>query len=75
MKWMLIVLAVLVLAGCAPHVNWTKPGVSGEQFAHDAADCQYEGNKATATDPNMFAQLMANNLAAQCMQARGYSRE
>ena len=74
MKWMLMV-ALLALAGCAPRVNWSKPGVSGEQFARDAAECQYEGNKAVATDPNMFAQLMANNLAAQCMQARGYSRE
>lgn len=75
MKGTLVVLAVIGLAGCAPHVNWTKPGMTGEQFSHDAAECQYEGNKAMATDPNMFAQLMANNLASQCMQARGYTRE
>ena len=72
MKRAIVTCAVLVLAGCAQR-HWTKPGADSAQFEKDKAECLYEGNKATASDPNMFAGLMANNLATQCMQLRGYS--
>lgn len=74
MKRIVFVVAVLALNGCTPAV-WTKPGGDSAQFERDKAECLYEGNKATASDPNMFAGLMANDLASQCLQLRGYSKE
>jgi membrane-associated protease RseP (regulator of RpoE activity) len=72
-KILFVASAILALSACAPAV-WTKPGADSAQFEQDKAECLYEGNKATATDPNMFAGLMANNLAEQCMKIRGYSQ-
>lgn len=74
MKRILCVGAVLALAGCTPPM-WTKPGGDSAQFERDKAECLYEGNKATASDPNMFAGLMANDLASQCLKLRGYSKQ
>lgn len=69
-----VVVAVIGLAGCAP-AHWTKPGGTVAQFERDKAECLYEGNKATASDQNMFAGLMANDLASQCLQLRGYTKK
>ena len=69
----LAAIGMTALAGCSP-AQWTRPNTDSAQFERDKAECLYEGNKATATDPNVFAGLMANNLASQCLQLRGYSQ-
>jgi hypothetical protein len=74
MKGILILAGALALTGCAPK-QWTKPGGSSAQFERDKAECLYEANKSTASDPNVFAGLMANDLASQCLKLRGYTQE
>lgn len=74
MKAWIVVAAVIGLAGCAP-AHWTKAGGDSAQFEHDKAECIYEGSKADASDQNMFAGLMVNDLATQCLKLKGYTKQ
>lgn len=68
------VAVVIGLAGCAP-AQWTKPGGDAAQFERDKAECVYEASKADASDQNVFAGLMVNDLATQCLKLRGYTKQ
>lgn len=73
MKGWMAVVAAIGVSGCTP-AHWTKAGGNAAQFEHDKAECIYEGSKATASDQNMFAGLMVNDLAAQCLKLKGYTQ-
>jgi hypothetical protein len=43
-----VILAVVLLSGCAAPTVWTRPGAVSSDFERDRAQCQYEGAAATA---------------------------
>jgi uncharacterized protein YceK len=78
MKRMLIVLAVLALAGCATHNLWVKPKTTQAQFDTDMAACKYDADKAAA--PTLAQNGFINGyqvvtLTQECMQSKGYRWE
>jgi hypothetical protein len=68
------VLAVLLLAGCAP--TWQAPaGLSPAAQASDRAACEEEARQAAAAAPagtNTAAELARMQTLTQCLEARGW---
>jgi hypothetical protein len=66
-----IVVACLVLGGCATHPIYTKPGYTPEGFAADKLDCLKQSQV-----PVVYGGIggMSNNdaLFQTCMEARGW---
>jgi hypothetical protein len=65
----ILLLAMLVLAGCA---HYDKPGATPQLLVSDRAQCDYEAEKATATNQSV---MEYENIHAMCMQLKGYTLE
>lgn len=64
----------LLSAGCTPAV-WVRPDTTSAQFERDKQECWYDAEKATASNENMFAGLLTQDLAMKCLRLRGYSQQ
>lgn len=75
-------LAPLLVCGCAPQRQWTKPGLSQARFDQDAARCRKEAARATSLDPfsteanqGLERSVAQEKRFEQCMFAKGYRLE
>jgi hypothetical protein len=67
MKHLTLVLACVLLTGCAQTV-WTKPGATEANFIQDRAGCTAQA--AAAADP-IFAQMFLGD----CLRGKGWTSE
>lgn len=77
MRITILLLAMLMLGGCATDQVWVRPGATSAQFNQDLAECKYDAAKAAA--PSMATSGFLNGvqnvtLTKQCLEARGYSQ-
>ena len=68
MRWMLIPLGILALAGCIQN-NWTKPGATEQDFRNDRYACH---QMYLARYGPYAAGVMGNGDIEQCLRDYGY---
>ncbi|MDR2551101.1 MAG: hypothetical protein LBD10_12970 [Desulfobulbus sp.] len=80
----LALLTPLILCGCAPQPQWTRPEITQTEFDRDAAACRREASRATYRDPFAYSSGLDQGLEhavaqerffEQCMFSRGYRQE
>ena len=74
MRAILLTVAMMMLAGCAPNHVWMKKTATDDEVKADNAFCQYEAVKATGGlrgDAYDLA-VRKNEIIALCLQNRGY---
>lgn len=60
-------LALMVLAGCASHKVWVRPGASQQDFAMDSGQCKAQAF-SVPNAPMMQVAVVYNS----CMQGKGW---
>ncbi|AEC22282.1 hypothetical protein PT7_P046 (plasmid) [Pusillimonas sp. T7-7] len=73
-----VVIAVIVLAGCATAPTWYKDGATQASFDADKAECQYEaikhaGNYGTSVGQGYAAAMHRDSIIMACLRHKGYS--
>jgi hypothetical protein len=63
-----LVIAVLLLSGCARYVDWTKAGGSEPEFRADSDACERTSRQGEYGDST------ARSLFDRCMEAKGYRK-
>lgn len=72
MRQLMLAVAVLAIAGCAPK-QYTKEGVSDAQAQADSQQCRQQASLATASMNDSIARaIRMNELVHECFQYRGY---
>lgn len=80
----LVLLAAVLLGGCAQPRQWTKGGLSQAEFDRDAAGCRREAARAAYRDPfaaaagqdqDLERSVAEERMFEQCMFAKGYRLE
>ena len=61
--------AILLLAGCAPQL-YAPPQYTQAQLQQDNAQCDFEANKATASEQSNWMNYVI--VKQSCLKARGY---
>lgn len=76
--------ALIVINGCAPQRQWTRPGVTQSEFDRDAAQCRHETAKSTQREPfsldagnghGLERSVTQEKLFEQCLFSKGYRLE
>ncbi|WP_313242095.1 hypothetical protein [Stenotrophomonas sp.] len=81
MKLAIAGLSLMLLAGCAQNVYFTKPGGTDADFQTDKSACDYEAMKyAGGYDPSLGAvgqgidmAMRRNELTRACLSQKGWS--
>ena len=69
MRTLMVILLGSMLCGCATPV-YTKPGLTQEQWNKDYYECKQQAFAGSMN--NIF---IARDLQAQCLEAKGYTRQ
>jgi hypothetical protein len=73
MRALLLICAALPLASCA--TTWTKPGATAEMLKTDDLECQFEAEKAVASNPDSGRATSSKTAVDEaCMKARGWGK-
>ena len=60
MKWTILAVLALCLAGCAGQASWVKDGVAPQTAAADLADCNGQARDSTQRDASIDADILAS---------------
>ena len=71
MQTFLVVLALLLLAGCGKHY-WTKPGADFDAFARDSETCARQS--AAFATPDRTKGIVNTNAYRYCLSSLGWQR-
>jgi hypothetical protein len=73
MRIMILILACLVVAGCAQTV-WHKAGVTQAEFNKDAYECEKDARQSGHFGTGIVGAIAFGQFQERCMVARGYSK-
>lgn len=74
-KNLLLIVGVLILAGCANSKVWEKPGSSRDELLRDSYECEKDARQ-TSFGSNIFAaKKLRQEFYDRCMTARGWEKE
>jgi hypothetical protein len=65
---LVLIVSVVLVAGCAPPMQFTKPDATDEELRRDVYECRQQG--LTAGSGNVF---IARTQMIECMTVRGWT--
>ena len=71
-RWLIALLCLLSMDGCATSTQWTKPGVTQEELARDREACRREASRTAFSGKKRWTLIHSPDFYHECLEGKGY---